>query len=147
MTTVNYLQWDNPDDEVRRRASELFHEFHLDPPVSLSEADFDGLYEEIIKVDTDDLEKLFAEWNRGSGQESALFRELRYCERCQTHIEGGGEAVTHAAQNHGYDAFHDPSEPDYIHGERSLSVGDIAEQDQYYVCAPIGWQELQLVEK
>lgn len=77
MTTVYYLDWDSPDDGVRGRASELFHEFHYDPPETLSRSDFDELYEEITEVGTDDFEQLFAEWNRGSGHESREFLEQK----------------------------------------------------------------------
>lgn len=99
-------------------------------------------------MDTDDLEELYAEWNRGSGRESRRFLDLRYCERCHTYIEGGDEAITHAAQNHGYDALHDLGEPDYIRGERSMSVGDIVERDDgYYACGPVGWHPIALTEE
>ena len=98
-------------------------------------------------VETENLEQVYAEWNRGSGRESDQFRNLRYCERCETYIGGSDEAVTHAAQNHDYDALHEPGEPDYVRGERSMSVGDIVERDeQYYVCVPMGWQDVELVE-
>lgn len=126
-------------------ASDLFHAFHHDPPDTLEEDAFDRLYAEVAAVETDDLEQLFAEWNRGSGRESARFQEFRYCERCHTYIEGSGAAVTHAAQNHGYDPD-DLGAPDYLHGIRSLSVGDVvARDDAYYACAPVGWQDLDLV--
>lgn len=140
MSTIYYLQWHRTEPTPDPQASDLFHEFHHDPPTVLTESAFDDLYAEVTETDTRDLEQLFAEWNRGSGRGSDQFQNLRYCERCQTYIEGSGEAVTHAAQNHGYDALTDPSEPAYIHGIRSLSVGDIVERDDtYYACAPIGW--------
>lgn len=101
----------------------------------------------MAEVETNDLEELFAEWNAGSGRESDQFHDLRYCERCRSYIEGSGEAVTHAVQNHGYDAFHESSEPEYIRGERSMSVGDIVEHgDSYYACAPIHWREIAVLE-
>lgn len=127
MTTVYYLQWHRSDPYQDLAASDLFHRFHADPPDTLTNRQFDQLYEKVTDVDTDDLEELYAEWNRGSGRESDRFRDLRYCEQCETYIKGGGEAVTHAAQNHGYDALHDPGEPEYILGERSMSVGDTVE--------------------
>lgn len=47
----------------------------------------------------------------------------------------------------GYDALQDASEPEYIRGERSMSVGDIVEQEgEYYGCVSIGWQEIDLVK-
>lgn len=147
MTTLHYLRWDSPDETIRDRASDLFHEFHHDPPQTVTEDDFDELYAEVTTVDTDDLEQLFAEWNRGSGRESDRFEEMRYCERCDTYIEGHGEAVTHASQNHGYDPFHEEDAPAYVRGVRSLSVGDVVERDDaYHACAPIGWRELDVVE-
>lgn len=147
MPTVYYLQWHVSEAQSQTDASELFHAFHHDPPDTLRDDTFDRLYEEVATVDTDDLETIFAEWNRGSGRESDRFQELRYCDRCSTYIDGHEEAVTHAAQNHGYDALHETDAPDYIRPERSLSVGDVVERDaQYYACAPIGWQELALLE-
>ena len=146
MTTIHYLQWHRNDPYDQTEASELFHTFHHDPPDTLTNHQFDQLYERVTDVDTDDLEELYARWNRGSGRESRGFLELRYCERCETYIEGNDEAITHTAQNHGYDALHESGDPAYIRGERSLSVGDIVERDgQYYACASIGWQEIELV--
>lgn len=145
MPTIHYLQWLGAPADRRDEAADLFHGFHHDPPDTLQEDTFDRLYEEVAAVDTDDLEQLFAEWNRGSGRESDQFEAMRYCERCHTYIEGSGAAVTHAAQNHRYDPFHDPSTPAYLRGIRSLSVGDVvARNDAYYACAPVGWQDLDL---
>jgi hypothetical protein len=147
VTTVHYLQWHRGEPERRTEASELFHRYHHDPPDALTVRQFGDLYEPVIAVETDELEQLYAAWNRGSGRESDRFLGLRYCERCTSYIEGSDEAVTHAAQNHGYDALHNPGEPDYIRGERSMSVGDIVERDgEYYACAPVGWQEIAIVD-
>lgn len=143
MTAIHYLRWDSPDDAVRERAGDLFHDAHRDPPETLAADAFEELYAEVATVGTEDLEQLFAEWNRGSGRESDRFREARYCERCDGYIEGHDAAVTHAVQNHGYDPVHERDAPDYVHGVRSLSVGDVAERDDgYHVCAPVGWREL-----
>lgn len=111
----------------------------------LTESTFDELYAEVVEVETNDLEQLFAEWNTGSGRESDQYRDLRYCGQCQTYIEGSNEALTHASQNHGYDAFQESNEPEYLRGIRSMSVGDIVILgDMQYACAPIGWHEIQL---
>lgn len=138
MPTIYYLQWHVSTAGPRRdEASDLFYTFHHDTPDTLEDDAFDRLYEEVAAVDIDDLEQLFAEWNRGSGRESDRFQELRYCERCGTYIDGHEEAVTHAAQNHRYDALTASSDPDYIRSERSMSVGDIVERDdQFHACAP-----------
>lgn len=113
----------------------------------LNESAFDNLYGEVAEVETTNLEDLFTVWNAGSGLERAYFYDLRYCERCQSYIKGLEEAVTHAAQNHGYDAFHESRDPEYLRGIRSMSVGDIVtEGDTHFACAPIGWEELRLVE-
>jgi len=146
-TTVYYLQWHLPDSDIHEEASDLFHEFHIDPPESLTADEFDRLYEAVTEARGDDLEDLFEGWNVGSGREEDTFLSLRYCERCQTYVEGSDEAVTHATQNHDYDLMQAPEPPEYIRGVRSLSVGDIAEQDgTRYTCEPIGWQELDLVK-
>lgn len=99
----------------------------------------------MIDVDAEDPEQVWKEWNRGSRQESDAFLELRYCDRCDSYIEGSGEAVMHAVQNHGYDAQQGTDQPEYIRGERSMSVGDIVEIDgTYYVAASIGWDEIEV---
>lgn len=70
---------------------------------------------------------------------------MRYCERCDGYIEGQDAALTHAARNHGYDPFHAADAPEYVRGVRSLSVGDIAEQDDgYAICASIGWRSVDV---
>lgn len=143
-----YLQWHTSDPYEETAASDLFHEFHYDPPETLTTSQFDNVYQYVADVETDDLEELYAEWNRGSGRESSTFLELRYCDRCDSYINGREEGITHAAQNHGYDGLTESREPDYIHGERSMSVGDIVERNnQYYACAPIGWQELEQYDR
>jgi len=147
VATVYYLQWHQPDAEIHDEAADLFHEFHIDLQASVTEEEFDQLYEAVAEVDVDDLEDLYRSWNMGSGREDEEFLSLRYCERCQTYIEGEGEAVNHAVQNHGYDAFNQSETPGYVHGIRSLSVGDVVEQhDTLYACVSIGWQELTLSE-
>ena len=75
MSKLYYLRWGQRDHDYEAEASELFHEFHVDPPESIPESEFDRLYEEIGEVEVDDLEQLYAEWNRGSGQESREFLE------------------------------------------------------------------------
>jgi hypothetical protein len=147
VTTVHYLQWHLKDSENHEEASDLFHRFHVDPPESVTEDEIDGLYEKVAEVDVDDLEKLYQGWNRGSRQEEEEFLFQRYCERCRTYIEGKGEAINHTVQNHGYDAFTESGTPGYVRGIRSLSVGDVVEQDEtLYACISIGWQELELFE-
>ena len=147
MTAVHYLQWHLPDSENHEEASDLFHRFHVDPPDSVTEDKFDRLYEDVAEVDVDDLEEVFQGWNMGSRREHDEFLSQRYCERCQTYIEGEGETVNHAVQNHGYDAFNESGTPEYVRGIRSLSVGDVVEEeDTLYACVSIGWQELELVE-
>ncbi|QLG62055.1 hypothetical protein [Halorarum salinum] len=140
--TVYYLNWDR---EQRGDAAQLFHDLHIeDTPDRLSREEFDQLYCEVIQVDgVDNPEQVWEQWNRGSRRESEAFLSLRYCERCDTYIEGIAEGVTHAVQNHGYDALTETGEPDYVRGERSMSVGDIVVIDgTYYVAASIGWDEI-----
>lgn len=72
--------------------------------------------------------------------------ELRYCEQCDSYIEGVDEAEIHAAQNHGYDAFDDPDDPGYIHGIRSMSIGDVVRIDgDFYQAKSIGWEEIDVI--
>lgn len=147
MTTVYYLQWHRSEPEDDSMASDLFHLFHHDPPTKLPKSTFQELYEEVAATPTDELDQVYREWNRGSGWESEEFQSQRYCEKCRSYIQGSEEAVTHAAQNHGYDAFLYNGEPDYIRGVRSMSVGDIIEREgTYFGCEQIGWQEIEIVE-
>lgn len=144
MAAVYYLQW-HQKSKGSERATDLFHRFHRDPPATLTESVFDELYQEVAEVETNDFEQLFAGWNAGSGRESDQFRDMRYCERCTSYIEGSGEAEIHAVENHGYDAFHEASAPDYIHRIRSMSVGDIVRHgDTHYACAAIGWSNISI---
>ncbi|QIB75332.1 hypothetical protein G3I44_14170 [Halogeometricum borinquense] len=146
MATIYYLNWDKERDN-NGPATELFHNLHVgDAQEHIDTGAFDDLYREVADdVELENLEDAFAEWNRGSGRESQRFTELRYCERCDGYIDGHDEAITHAAQNHGYDAFTETRDPEYIRGERSLSVGDIVQfEDEYYVCASIGWEQVEI---
>jgi hypothetical protein len=120
------------------------------PPESFTEDEFESLYRTTTEIDAEPdpefLEQVWERWQRTGHTEGEKFLELRYCERCETHIEGSDEAITHATQNHGYDALTASSDPDSICGERSMSVGDIVERDdQYYACVPISWEEIELV--
>jgi hypothetical protein len=146
VATVHYLQWHFSDSENHEEASDLFHRFHVNPPDSVTEDEFTRLYREVAEADVDDVEELYQGWNRGSGREDEGFLSQRYCEQCRTYIEGEGEAINHAVQNHGYDAFSESGTPGYVRGIRSLSVGDVIEQEEtLYACVSIGWQELNLV--
>lgn len=105
MTEICYLQWDK---EHNVEARDRFHEYHFETPDTLSYTEFDQLYESVAEVETDDLDTLYREWNRGSGYETEEFLSQRV---------------------------------------RSMSVGDIVDHDdQYYMCASIGWDEIELVE-
>lgn len=153
--TIYYLCWDE-EQSNQGPATELFHKISVEqvldederPRKQYRQDDFDSLYRELTTVDIDsddDLEKLWKQWNRGSHQESDQFLDLRYCEYCDTHIEGSEEAVTHAAQNHSYDAFTETGEPEYIHGVRSMTAGDIVEIDgEYFQAKSIGWEQIEV---
>jgi len=144
-TVVNYLNWDQED---RGPASTLFHELHTTEPEipDLELAEFEDLYREVRELELEepvDLEQVWREWNRGSGYESEEFHEMRYCEPCQTYQIGSNQVIQHAVDNHGYDAFEEFGEPEYVHGIRSMSVGDVVGiGDKYHVAVPIGWEEL-----
>lgn len=141
---IHYLNWDR---EERGPASTLFHELHNTNPEipDLELSKFEDLYREVRNLEDgpEDLEQLWREWNSGSGHESAEFQEMRYCEPCETYQIGVDQAIQHAVENHGYTAFEDMGEPDYIHGVRSMSVGDVVETgDEYHIAVPIGFEEL-----
>lgn len=147
MSTIHYLQWHHREPFPKEEAGDLFYEFHYDPPDALSSTTFDDLYVEVTEVEERDLEEIYAGWNRGSGRESEQFLELRYCEWCKKYIDGVDKAVNHGIRDHGYYAPTDFRGFDYIHGIRSMSVGDIVERDQtYYACASIGWECVDVLE-
>jgi hypothetical protein len=142
--TLHYLNWDREQSNTGP-ARDLFHRLHgLNNEIPEEvKTDFDSLYREVAEVETDDPEQAFREWNRGSGQESIQFRELRYCEPCDQYMDTPGDARMHAQENHG--VMDVERLPDYIHGERSMSVGDVLETaDEYHICRSIGFQKLQL---
>jgi len=71
-STIYYLQWHEDGYEV---AKDRFHQYHVETPETLAEPEFDRFYDEVATVQTEDLEQLYAEWNRGSGYESDAFLE------------------------------------------------------------------------
>lgn len=160
--TIYYLNWDL--EQGQGPASELFHKTTIEdvleddqkPGTEFTEDEFDELYREITTapVDVDKhgtrpgLEKLWQQWNRGSGVESREFLEQRYCNRCDSYIEGQEEAASHAAEQHSYDTMTVQSgEPDYIRGVRSMSVGDVVELDtEMYQARAIGWSRITVGE-
>jgi len=142
---INYLNWDRED---RGWATELFHEFHgFDNDIpEINAIEFEDLYREVRELEDapEDLEQIWAQWNCGSGQESEEFLEMRYCESCDTYQIGSEQAIQHAVDNHSYDAFENFGEPEYVHGIRSMSVGDVVQtgNDKYHVAASLGFEEL-----
>ena len=143
---VNYLNWDR-ETERHGPATDLFNELHsVEPEIpDLTATEFDDLYREVRTLEDapEDLEQIWREWNRGSGQTSEEFRETLYCEPCNTYQIGTEHAVQHAVDNHGYDGLHKSGVPEYVHGIRSMSVGDVIETPEAYnVAAPIGFEEI-----
>jgi hypothetical protein len=156
--TIYYLNWDQ-ERENHGPATELFHKITVEevleedekPRTRYTQDDFEALYRELPSVELDnpdELEQLWKEWNRGSRRESREFLDLRHCEQCDSYIEGSEHAVTHAAQNHGYNSFEESGEPEYIHGVRSMSVGDVVEIDgEYFQAQSIGCTQIQVVDE
>jgi len=147
--TIHYLNWDEEAEE-HGPASELFHELHGIDNTEIPDLDateFNDLYREVREIEdpAQDPEQIWDEWNRGSGQESEEFLEMRYCEPCDTYQIGADLAIQHAVENHGYDAFEDSSEPEYIHGIRSMSIGDVIQfEDRYLQAQAFGFEDLDL---
>lgn len=145
MGRLHYLNW---DQEERGPATEYFHEAHIDQlPSEIPKTDFDEHWRKVIELDVepDSLEDIWAEFNRGSGKESRTFLNLRYCEPDKQYFDTPEEAQRHAVEEHGYEPRHDQDLPDYIHPERSMSVGDIVEiDDTYYIAKAIGFDEITI---
>lgn len=157
MGRLHYLNWDREEDQ-HSPASTLFHELHVDEdlPNSFTEDEFDEMYREVAEIDIDsgdpeELEQVWKEWNTGSGLEAQKYLDLMYCEPCDRYIDTPGEAEVHARDRHGYDPLCSQTLPKYIHGERSMSVGDIIEiedgEQEYHIAVPIGFQEITIDER
>lgn len=153
MGRLYYLNWDQEEEDQHGAASTLFHELHVDEdlPDSFNEDEFDELYREVAEIDIEngepgELEKVWTGWNTGSGHESQQYLDLMYCEPCDQYIDTPGEAEVHARQHHDYDPLLNTQLPKYIHGERSMSVGDIIQVDdeEYHMAMPIGFHEVTL---
>jgi hypothetical protein len=147
-----YLNWDREDDNTGP-ASTLFHELHVDEAEyeSFTATEFEDLYREVAELETnsDDPEDVWRQWNTGSGQESQQYLDLHYCEPCDEYIDTPGEAEVHARDRHDYDPLK-PTLPKYIHGERSMSVGDVVQdraQGEYHMAQPIGFEEITVLEE
>jgi len=147
IATIYYLDWDQEGrDERYGPARELFDEANLgNTPDRFSADQFDDLYREVADVDVDGPEDAWRQWNAGSGYESEAFTKIQYCEQCDQYIDSRDSAVDHADREHDAEVYRPGDLPDYIHGERSMSVGDVIEiDDTYYVAAPIGFEELNI---
>jgi len=152
--SVHYLGW-HLEDEGHGPASELFHKSHVTgqleedekPPEAFTQSEFDQLYDEVTVLEGDyteeDLEEIYKGFQRTGFTEWDEFQNARYCEPCDSYIEGSDEAVTHAVQNHGYSPEEEFGEPDYVHGIRSMSVGDAIElPDGVYQVRGLGFEEI-----
>lgn len=154
-TSIHYLGWHLEPEHGP--ASELFHKYHVtdqleedeQPPQAFTQDEFDGLYDEVTVLEGDfteeDLEEIYKGFQATGFSEWDEFTEMRYCEGCDSYIEGSDEALTHAAQNHGYQPEEEFGEPEYIHGIRSMSVGDVVEvEDTPYQVRGIGFEPIQI---
>lgn len=153
--SVHYLGWHL--EEGHGPASDLFHKYHVtdhldeeeQPPEAFTQSEFDELYDEVTVLEGDftgdDLEEIYKGFQGTGFTEWDEFLEARYCEGCDSYIEGSDEALTHAAQNHGYDPFEETGEPEYIHGIRSMSVGDTVVVDGTpYQVQSLGFGEIEV---
>ena len=154
-TPIHYLGWHLEPEHGP--ASDLFHKSHVvdqleedeKPPEAFTESEFDELYDEVVVLEGDyseeDLEDIYKGFQGTGFTEWDEFLEARYCESCDSYIEGSDEAVNHAAQNHGYSPEEEFGEPEYIHGIRSMSVGDVVEvEDTPYQVRGIGFEPIQI---
>jgi hypothetical protein len=144
-------------EEGHGPASDLFHKSHVvdqleedeKPSQAFTQDEFDELYDQVTVLEGDyteeDLEEIYTGFQRTGFTEWAEFLESRYCEGCDSYIEGSDEALTHAAQNHGYDPDDEFGEPEYIHGIRSMSVGDTVVVDGTpYQVQSLGFEEISV---
>jgi len=153
--SVHYLNWHLEPDHGP--ASEFFHKYHVtgqldeseQPPEAFTQDEFDELYDEVTVLEGDfseeDLEDIYKGFQRTGFNEFDEFQEARFCEPCESYIEGSDEALTHAAQNHGYGPFEETGEPEYVHGIRSMSVGDtVIVEDTPYQVRGLGFEPIQI---
>ena len=166
---LRYLNWDqeakeraeNPEiDEhpAMGPAGEIHHKAQTgqdDTPDEFEYEEFQDLYREVTEIDLDVDEEevsvdeilgtVYDRFQRTGYTEGEEFLQLRYCENCDSYIEGEEEAITHAAQNHGYDSFQETGEPEYIRGIRSMTPGDVIQlDDSFYQVRGIGFEEIEV---
>jgi hypothetical protein len=154
-TPVYYLGWHLEPEHGP--ASDLFHKSHVidqleedgKPPEEFPQDRFEELYDEVVVLKDDyteeDLEDIYKGFQATGFSEWDEFLEARYCESCDSYIEGSDEALTHAVQNHGYDPDEEFGEPEYVHGIRSMSVGDVVQLDDvYHQVRGIGFEPIQI---
>ena len=108
--SIHYLNWHLEPDHGP--ASELFHKYYFPdqfdedekPPESFTQDGFDLFYDEVAVLEADyteeDLEEIYKGFQGTGFNEFDEFQEARFCEPCESYIEGSDEAVTHAVQNH-----------------------------------------------
>jgi hypothetical protein len=161
-TRIHYLGWDRENMAVEEDpelgpASELFHKISVEsvldedekPPKAFTEQKFDDLYDEVTVLEGEyfeqDLEDIWQGFQHNDFPSMNEFLEARYCENCDNYIEGSDEALTHAVQNHDYDPEEEFGEPEYVHGIRSMSVGDVVQMDDvYHQARNIGFEEISV---
>jgi len=139
-------------------AGEIHHQAqvdHEDIPDEFEYDEFQDLYREVTELDLDFdedeisvdelLGTIYERFQATGFTEGEEFLQLRYCGNCDSYIEGEDEAITHASQNHCYDAFEESGEPDYIRGIRSMTPGDVIQvDDSFYQVCGTGFEEIEV---
>lgn len=166
---LRYLNWDQEAEERAENpeidehpamgpAGEIHHKAQTDQDDTPDEFEYDefqDLYREVteIELDVDEdevsveelLGTVYERFQKTGYTEGEEFTQLQYCKNCDSYIEGEEEAITHAAQNHGYDAFEETSDPEYIRGIRSMTPGDVIQvEDSLYQVRGIGFEEIEV---
>lgn len=144
MARVHYLRWDRDDNDEAR---DLFTDLHVtsieETPISLPK----NHYQKITTLPGENnLEQHFRKMNRGLGVESEAFTELFECHTCRTILQNADDAHEHAVDEH--DCTSDDALPEFITGVRSLSVGDVIEQDNdLKMVAALGFLDAEWADK
>lgn len=159
--TIHYLDWAH--EAADETARTLFHNLHGSSPDAVPKDYYRRVGVTQITDDIEDdmaaLNYIYSRWNATDetrpDAHDAVYESTLMCERCGAVFGETAEtlqpepAIRHAEDEHGYRTPPARSEtlPDYIHGIRSMSVGDVIDLNgTLYLVASFGFNEVEWSE-
>lgn len=160
VATIYYLDWGREDaDETAR---ELFSRLHGASPDTLPIEYYRRVGTTHIadekETEMDALRHIYHYWNATDDQaHDPIFKHTLICDQCDSRftttsnddvVDVVTNAANHAEAEHGWEyPFKNVKRdelPDYIHGLRSMSVGDVIDLDgTLYMVASFGFDEIE----